>query len=127
MEEIYNNKEEIIADKSYSEQEEQAFRKKAQKRVSFKIHFTVFLLANLLIWLCWFFIFNSINDDVFKQATLKTFLFISLVWIICVFTHYLLIYKWNKSYVEKEMVRLKKEQERKEKELEVLKEEQNIQ
>ena len=122
-----NNKEEIIADKLYSEQEEQTLRKKAQKRVNFKIHFTVFILANLLIWLFWFFIFSNMDDGVFRQATLNTLLFVSLVWTICIFAHYLLIYKWNKSYVEKEIVRLKKEQEKKEKELEEIKEEYKIQ
>ena len=122
-----DNKEEIIAEKLYSEQDEQAFRKKAQKRVSFKIHFTVFILVNLLIWLFWFFIFSNMDDGAFRQSMLKAFFFISLVWTICVIAHYLFIYKWGKSYVEKEIARLKKEQEKKVKELEKLKEKQNIQ
>jgi len=122
-----DNKEEIIAEKLYSEQDEQAFRKKAQKRVSFKIHFTVFILVNLLIWLFWFFIFSNMDDGAFRQSTLKTFFFISSVWSICMITHYLFIYKWNKSFVEKEIRRLKKEEERQQKELEALKEEQKNQ
>ena len=127
MEEMENNKEEIIVDKLYSEQEEQTLRKKAQKRVSFKIHFTVFILANLLIWLFWFFIFSNMDDGAFRQSMLKAFFFISLVWTICVIAHYLFIYKWGKSYVEKEIARLKKEQKKKEKELEEIKKEHNIQ
>ena len=127
MEEIGNNKEEIIVDKLYSEQEEQALRKKAQKRVSFKIHFAIFVLANLLIWLFWFFIFSNMDDGAFRQSTLNTFFFISSIWTICMIAHYLFIYKWGKSYVEKEIARLKKEQEKKVKELEKLKEKQNIQ
>jgi len=127
MEEIENYKEEIIVDKLYSEQEEQTLRKKAQKRVSFKIHFTVFILVNLLIWLFWFFIFSNMDDGAFRQSTLKTFFFISSVWSIFMIAHYLFIYKWNKSFVEKEIRRLKKEEERQQKELEALKEEQNNQ
>ena len=121
MEEIENNKEEIIVEKLYSEEEEQTLRKKAQKRVNFKIHFTVFILANLLIWLFWFFILSSL------ELALDACIFISSVWTICMIAHYLIIYKWNKSYVDKEIAQLKKEQERKEKELKEIKKEHNIQ
>ena len=58
---------------------------------------------------------------------LNIFLFITLVWGIFVIAHYLFVYKWNKSYVEKEIVSLKKEQEKKQKQLEQLKEEENKQ
>lgn len=117
-----NNKE-IIANKQYSEEEEKALAKKAQKRVSFKRHIIIYILANLLIWLFWFFIFSKMNDTEQKELALNIFLFITLVWGILVIAHYFFVYKWNKSYVEKEIERLKKEQDNKEKELEQLKEE----
>ncbi len=117
-----NNKE-IIGNKQYSEEEEKALAKKAQKRVSFKRHIIIYILANLLIWLFWFFIFSKMNDTEQKELALNIFLFITLVWGILVIAHYFFVYKWNKSYVEKEIERLKKEQDNKEKELEQLKEE----
>jgi cell division protein FtsL len=121
-----NNKE-IIANKQYSEQEEKVLAKKAQKRVSFKIHIIIYILANLLIWLLWFFIFSKMNDLEQRKLALNIFLFITLVWVIFVVAHYLFVYKWDKTYVEKEIDSLKKEQEKKQKELEQLKEEENKQ
>ena len=121
------NSKEIIANKQYSEQEEKVLAKKAQKRVSFKIHIIIYILANLLIWLLWFFIFSKMNDLDQRRLALNIFLFITLVWGIFVVTHYLFVYKWDKTYVEKEIDNLKKEQEKKQKELEQLKEEENKQ
>ena len=127
MKEKKNDKEELTPSKQYSEQEERAIAKKAQKRVGFKIHFIIYILANLLIWIFWFFIFSKLNDLGQRQMALNIFLFITLVWGIFVIAHYLFVYKWNKSYVEKEIVRLKKEQEKRQKELEELKEKENKQ
>lgn len=117
-----NNKE-IIANKQYSEQEEKILTKKAQKRVSFKIHIIIYILANLLIWLLWFFIFSKMTDLDQRGLALNIFLFITLVWGIFVIAHYLFVYKWDKTYVEKEIDNLKKEREKKQKKLEQLKKE----
>ncbi|MDR0368547.1 MAG: 2TM domain-containing protein [Bacteroidales bacterium] len=106
--------------------QEQLFRE-AQKRVRFKIHFILFILANFLIWILWFFIFSKLNDLPQREMALNTFLFITLVWLICVIAHYLFVYKWTKSYVEKEVEMLKKEQDKKLKELAKLKEDANKQ
>lgn len=116
------DKRELKIEKRYSDEEERNFEKKAQKRVSFKIHFIIFILANLLIWIFWSFIFKGTE---LGGSSFKVSIFITLVWGIFVIAHYLFVYKWNKSYVEKETLRVKKEQEEKEKQLEELKEEQN--
>lgn len=116
-----NDKEELILNKQYSEQEEKALAKKAQKRVSFKIHIIIYILANLLIWILWFFIFSKMNDVGQRQLALNIFLFITLVWGIFVIAHYFFVYKWNKTYIDKEVERLKKEQKDKENKLEQLK------
>lgn len=50
---------------------------------------------------------------------------LTLFWGIFVFAHYLIVYKWNKSYIEKEIKRLKKQQAKQEEELKSLTEEEN--
>jgi amino acid permease len=103
-------------------QEEKEIVHKAKKRVGFKIHSCIFFLACVLLWLFWLFIFrgsSDLNDPAFNIC-----LFVTLVWGICVLAHYLFVYKWNKTYVEKEIALLKKQKEQQEKELQQLKEQQ---
>jgi hypothetical protein len=65
-----------------------------------------------LIWLFWFFVFKGSND--LNQPACNTALFITLAWGICIIAHYLIVYKWDKTYVEKEIKYLKKQREQQE-------------
>lgn len=105
-------------------EEEKKMYDKAKKRVSFKVHFMIYILCIALFWLLWVFLFkDSVNEgetSVFFRLTLAMTLF----WGIFVFTHYLIVYKWNKTYIEKEIKRLKKQQAKQLEELQKLKEDQ---
>ncbi|MDD4581536.1 MAG: 2TM domain-containing protein [Bacteroidales bacterium] len=106
-------------------EEEKKMYNKAKRRVSFKVHFTIYFLCIALFWLLWVFLFkDSVNEgetSVFFRLTLA----LTLFWGIFVFAHYLIVYKWNKSYIEKEIKRLKKQQAKQEEELKRLTEEEN--
>jgi len=97
----------------FSPQEEKKIRRKAKKRVAFKKHSMMYFLICLLLWLIWFFLFKGSTDESLRMNILKFCFFVSLVWGICLFAHYLFVYKWNKTLIEKEIKHLKKEQERK--------------
>lgn len=85
--------------------------KKAQKRVNFRIHCWIYILVNLFLWLLWFFIFrntgcdNSLDNAIF----LKCVIFTTLTWLLILIAHYLIVFKWNKTLVEKELVKLQKD------------------
>ena len=96
----------------FSLEEEKQIRNKAKKRIGFKIHGAIYLMVCVLFWLVWIFIFKGSKYEDLSTAALKFFLFITLTWGICVFAHYLIVYKWNKSYLEKEIKHLKKEKEK---------------
>jgi len=99
---------------------EELLLKKASKRAGFKVHITIFILANLFFWLFWFFVLKGFDIE---KALFKGVLFISLVWLIFAIGHYLFVYKWNKTLVEKELMRLKNEIKKQEEEIERLKNE----
>ena len=105
---------------AFSSQEEKEIRNKAKKRIGFKIHGMTYFLLCLLFWLFWFFVFKGSSDKELSTSVLKFCLFITSAWGICVLAHYLLVYKWNKSYLEKEIKRLKKEEEKEKKQAEQL-------
>ena len=96
---------------TFNEQEEKEIRGKAKQRIGFKIHSMVYFLLCLLFWLFWYFIFKDSKYEDLDAAVFKFCLFITLVWGICIFAHYLLVYKWNKTFLEKEIERIKKEKE----------------
>ena len=98
-------KEEIL----FSPQEEKEIARKAKRRVAFKIHGIIYLLVNLLLWLFWLFIFKGSQYEGLSVSVRNGFLFITLTWGICITAHYLIVYKWNKSLVEREIRHLKKE------------------
>ncbi|MDL2297240.1 2TM domain-containing protein [Bacteroidales bacterium OttesenSCG-928-B11] len=100
---------------------EEKLAKKASKRAGFKIHAGIYILVNLFFWVIWIFLFRGNEDKTFFNAVL----FLSIAWLIALIAHYLIVYKWNKSMVEKELDSLKKEMKQKEKELEKIKEQQN--
>lgn len=79
---------------------------KAKKRVSFKIHLTVYLLVMAFFWLLWFFLFKGKEDSTFFRFTLA----LTCGWFIFIVAHYLIAYKLNKSLIDKEIKRIKKHQ-----------------
>ena len=87
-----------------SPEEERKLEKMAARRTSFKIHFAIFLIANIFLWVVWYFLFKGKEDTTF----LKAILFVFIVWLLAVVLHYMIVYKWTKSYKEKELSSLKK-------------------
>ena len=80
--------------------------KVAKKRVAYKKHLTVYILANLLLWISFFFLFKKRDPE---NTFLYSFLFISLIWSVLIIGHYFIAIKWNKKMVEKEVQTLIKE------------------
>ena len=87
-----------------SPEEEAKLAKMAARRTSFKIHFAIFMLANAFLWVVWYFLFQGKEDTTFLMAIL----FLLIVWLLAVILHYMIVYKWTKSYKEKELSSLKK-------------------
>ena len=87
-----------------SPEEEAKLAKMAGRRTSFKIHLAIFILANAFLWVVWFFLFKGKEDTTF----LKAILFVLIVWLLAVILHYMIVYKWTKSYKDKELNSLKK-------------------
>ena len=85
-------------------EEEAKLEKMASRRTSFKIHLAVFIIANTFLWVVWYFLFKGKEDTTF----LKAILFVLIVWLLAVILHYMIVYKWTKSYKEKELSSLKK-------------------
>ena len=85
-------------------EEEAKLVKMAVRRTSFKIHLAIFILANAFLWVVWYFLFKESEDITF----LKAILFLLIVWLLAVILHYMIVYKWTKSYKEKELTSLKK-------------------
>ena len=85
-------------------EEEAKLARMAARRTSFKIHLAIFILANAFLWVVWYFLFKGKDDITF----LKAILFLLIVWLLAVILHYMIVYKWTKSYKEKELTSLKK-------------------
>ena len=85
-------------------EEEAKLAKMAARRTSFKIHLAIFILANAFLWVVWYFLFKGKEDTTF----LKAILFVLIVGLLAVILHYMIVYKWTKSYKEKELSSLKK-------------------
>ncbi len=103
-------------------EEEKQMRSVAVGRVSFKIHLTVFVVVNLVLWCLWFTIFNAIvTNETIADAILKTSVCITVVWFLIVLVHYLIVYRWNSTLVEKELRRMKKARKKALKEIEEIK------
>lgn len=103
-------------------EEENQMKSVAVGRVSFKIHLTVFVVVNLVLWCLWFTIFNAIvTNETIADAILKTSVCITVVWFLIVLVHYLIVYRWNSTLVEKELRRLKKARKKALKEIEEMK------
>ena len=98
MEENKKNNAEISAE------EEAKLAKMAARRVSFKIHLAIFVIANAFLWVVWYFLFRDSVENTFLMAIL----FVLIVWLLAIILHYMIVYKWTKSYKEKELTSLKK-------------------
>ena len=85
-------------------EEEAKLAKMAARRTSFKIHLAIFILSNAFLWVVWYFLFKDSEDITF----LKAILFLLIVWLLAIIFHYMIVYKWTKSYKEKELTSLKK-------------------
>lgn len=112
MEEHFNK-----AETEISQQEERTLYGKARKRVQFKVHLMIFVLTNLILWLIFWFGSKLFKEDA-RSFVLQFVLFVSLAWGVVVYAHYLIVYKWGKTLVEKEFDKLKKEHKKKKKALE---------
>ena len=98
-------------------EEEAKLAKMAARRTSFKIHLVIFILSNAFLWVVWYFLFKDSEDITF----LKAILFLLIVWLLAIILHYMIVYKWTKSYKEKELTSLKKIRQRQLLEIENLK------
>ena len=85
-------------------EEEAKLARMASRRTGFKKHFAIFILVNAFLWVVWYFLFRDSEDNTFLMAIL----FVFLVWLLGVILHYMITYKWTKSYKDKELNSLKK-------------------
>jgi len=116
------NEKQITTSSEISVEEESKMETVANSRVRFKIHLSLFVIVNLVIWVLFFTLFNAIvTDPNIRGAILKVFIFITLAWLLIVILHYCIAYKWNKTFVEKELKRVKKQRVKQLAEIEKLK------
>ena len=87
-------------------EEEAKMQNVATSRMRFRIHLGLFVLINLIIWVLYFTLFNAIVTDY------------SIKWAIL---HYCIAFKWNKTLVEKELNRIRKQRSKQLKKIEELK------
>jgi len=114
--------EEEITVNNISTEEEASMINASKSRVIFKIHLTVFVVVNLIIWALWFTLFNAVVTDAYiSSAILKAFLCVTLVWFLIVLLHFLIAYRWNRTLVEKELARIRKQRAKQLKEIEKIK------
>lgn len=99
-------------------EQERKLYNKARNRAAFIKHLLVFILVNALIWVIWAFVFRGTEAD---NLFLKSILFVSIAWLIILIGHYIFVYTFNSSLVEKEIKKLKKQIAKDEQELERLK------
>ena len=100
-----------------SPEEEAKLDRMASRRTGFKKHFAIFFLVNAFLWVVWYFLFRDSAESTFLMAIL----FVFLVWFLGIALHYMIVYKWTKSYKEKELTSLKKMRLRQLQEIESLK------
>lgn len=113
---------EIITNENISVDEEARMINVSKIRVIFKIHIAVFLVLNLIIWALWFTLFDAVVTDAYtSNIILKVSLCITIVWLLIIILHYAIAYKWSKTFVEKELSRLKRQRVKQLKEIETLK------
>jgi len=87
-----------------SPEEEAKLAKMAARRTGFKKHLVIFILLNAFLWVVWYFLFKDAAENTYLMAIL----FVLIVWLLALILHYMVVYKWTKSYKEKELTSLKK-------------------
>lgn len=107
--------------KNHEDQQEAKLLKKASHRAGFKMHLAIFFLGNIFLWIIWYFLIRG-GEDATTVKISNGLIFLSIIWFIVLIFHYLFVYQWNKTMVEKELLKLKRELKEKEKELDKLKE-----
>ena len=85
-------------------EEEAKLARMASRRTGFKKHFAIFILLNAFLWVVWYFLFRDSAENTFLMAIL----FVLIVWLLAIILHYMIVYKWTKSYKDKELNSLKK-------------------
>ena len=80
-----------------SPEEEAKLARMASRRTGFKKHFAIFFLVNAFLWVVWYFLFRDSAENTFLMAIL----FVFLVWLLGIVLHYMIVYKWTKSYKDK--------------------------
>ena len=101
--------------------------KTANKRAHFKRHIAIYSLLMIVLWVLYFFIFREPKTPETADAPmgmfLKCTLFVTIIWTVLLFFHYLFVYRLNATMVDREIKKLQKEIEKKKEILENLKEE----
>lgn len=101
--------------------------KTANKRAHFKRHIAIYFLIMIVLWVLYFFIFREPKTPETADAPmglfLKCSLFVTILWTVILFFHYLFVYRLNSTMIDREIKKLQKEIEKKKEILENLKEE----
>ena len=101
--------------------------KTANKRAHFKRHIAIYFLLMIVLWVLYFFIFREPKTPETAGEPmglfLKCTLFVTILWTVLVFFHYLFVYRLNATMIDREIKKLQKEIEKKKVVLEKLKEE----
>lgn len=98
------------------EQEKKLFNK-ARARAAFKIHLIIYLLVNALFWIIWYFVFRGTEAN---NLFFRSILFVTLAWAVIAIGHYVFVFVFNATMVEKELKKLKKQIAKDEEKLKVL-------
>lgn len=101
-----------------STEDVQKLWQKARHRAAFKIHLIIFVLVNALFWAFWYLLLHNTEAD---QILFKLILFMSIAWLIILIGHYVFVYVFGATFVEKELKKLKNQIEKDKKEIERLK------
>lgn len=102
--------EETNTGKSFEESDSK-IESRAKKRVRFRIHLFIYLIAIAFFWMLWFFLFKSSNTAE-SSVFLKLSWAITLFWALILLAHYMFAIRWNKSAIEKEVARLRKKEQK---------------
>ena len=100
--------------------------KAANKRAHFKRHIAIYFLLMIVLWVLYAFIFREPKTPETADAPmglfLKCTLFVTIIWTVLLFFHYLFVYRLNSTMIDREIKKLQKEIEKKKAHLEQLKE-----
>ena len=100
--------------------------KAANKRAHFKRHIAIYFLLMIVLWVLYAFIFREPKTPETADAPMGMFLkcipFVTIIWTVLLFFHYLFVYRLNSTMIDREIKKLQKEIEKKKAHLEQLKE-----